>query len=122
MPPTYDGFLRSRKRSVSGVLRVAVAVALQEPERDERVEEVARRARVQAEAAAAARSKASGPRASSVNTPISMALSRVFEAQKARPVCRIFSGVRGAQSCRDASLYIQPSCFNEIPSFQIFVM
>ena len=67
----------------------------EEAERHQRVEEVARRARVQAEAAARAPRSASGPRASSVKTPISMALSSVFEAQNARPVCRIFSGFGG---------------------------
>ena len=40
-------------------------------------------------------SNLSGPWASSVNTPISMALRSVLDGQKARPVCRIRSGVRG---------------------------
>ena len=39
------------------------------------------------------RSKLAGPAASSVNTPSSMALSSVLAGQKAKPVCRIFSGV-----------------------------
>ena len=68
---------------------------VQEAERDQRVEEVARRSRMEPETAATAASNASGPCASSVKTPISMALSSVFEAQKARPVCRIFSGFGG---------------------------
>jgi hypothetical protein len=39
-------------------------------------------------------SNSCGPCASSVKTPIPTALSRVLEAQKARPVWRIWSGVR----------------------------
>ena len=37
-------------------------------------------------------SKDSGPRDSSVKSPISTALKSVFDAQNASPVCRIFSG------------------------------
>ena len=34
-----------------------------------------------------------GPRASSVNTPNSMALNSVFDGMNAMPVCMIFSGL-----------------------------
>ena len=47
-------------------------------------------------------SKRSAPRASSVKTPISIALSSVFDGQNASPVCRIFSGV----ACVTVSPYL----------------
>ena len=76
-----------------GRVGVAVAARAQEAERDERIEEVARRARVQAEPPAERRRSAAGRCASSVKTPISMALRRVFDGQNARPVCMIRSGL-----------------------------
>ena len=72
------------------MLRVAVAAALEKAERHQRVEKS--RAERDAGPAARGRLESSGPRASSVKTPISIALRSVFEGQNARPVWRILSG------------------------------
>ena len=72
----------ARRRSAS---RNPRATSVSRKSRDDRA--------MQAQAGRAGASCDSGPRASSVKTPISTALSSVFAGQNAKPVCRIFSGV-----------------------------
>ena len=86
----YDGFLRSRK-SRSRACCVAVTVALQEAERDERVEKVARRAGMQTEPPAQRLERLWAARQLGEDAQLDGAQERL-RAPEAQPVCRIFSG------------------------------
>ena len=76
-------------------------IAFEEAECEQCVEEVPRGPRVQAELRAEG-FRIGFPLANSVNNPISIALSKVFEAQNPSPICMIRSIVsrkRGRQAC-----------------------
>ena len=94
MPPDVRWLLSVEEEIRLGRVGVAIALAREEPERDQRVEKVPRRSRMKPEPHAE-RLERLGPCASSVKTPISIALRSVFDGQNARPVCRIFSGFGG---------------------------
>ena len=70
-----------------GVVIAAIA-ALEEFQRDESIEEIARRSRMESGRPCNV-SRSSGCLASSVNTSISIALNSVFEDQNPRPTCRM---------------------------------
>src|SRR3954468_21254618 len=92
MPPMYEGFVLSRKRSVSGVLEY------RSPSRSNMSRATSASRKSLALRGCSIRrsdsvSKSREPLASSVNRPISTALRSVLEPQKPRPSCMICSGV-----------------------------
>src|SRR5215217_2029858 len=92
MPPTYEGFARSRKKSVSAVFEYRSPSRFNMP----RATSASRKSlalRGWSIRRSDSVSKSREPFASSVNRPISTALRSVFEPQKPRPSCRIPSGV-----------------------------
>jgi len=74
--------------------RRAIPAGVEHSERDQRIKEIARAARMQLQPRTQSAALA-GPFASSVNTPNSIALKSVFDPQNPNPSCMIPSGVTG---------------------------
>ena len=92
MPPTYDGLRPVEEQVRLGRVGVAIAAAREEAERDQRVEEVARRARMQPQPAAQRVVLLGAARQLGEHAHLDGAQQRLGRPE-GESVCRIFSGV-----------------------------